>query len=73
MRQVDSQVARDAIGAFEAAGTSEPVRLNRGGKVLVVEAINSLDRDAVGAGLVSTGLRELRRALAEELDRDHIG
>jgi hypothetical protein len=73
IRQLESEHGDEVIRAFQAVGASRPVELDHDGKALVVEAIHSLERDADGSMNLSTDVRELLRALVDELDRDLIG
>jgi hypothetical protein len=73
IRASDSESVSEVVRAFDAAGAIRPVELDRDGKALVVEAIHDLCRDGDGAARLSTDLRELLRALVDELDRDLIG
>ena len=65
MRRIDA--ARSAVDAFEAVGTSRPVRLDADAKRVLVDSIGAWVEE-VGARGLPPGMWQLRNALAEDLD-----
>ena len=65
IRRIDA--ARSAVEAFEAVGTSRPVRLDTDAKRALVDSIGAWV-DEVGARGLPRGMWQLRNALAEDLD-----
>jgi hypothetical protein len=73
IHSLESESARDVVRAFEAVGATQPVELDLGGKVVLVEAIHAVGRDVGGMDRLTTDVRELLCALVDELEREHIG
>jgi hypothetical protein len=57
-----------ALRAFESAGASRSVQLDRLSIAAVIDAINLLAKRAGGVSHLEPGLAKLRRKLIEELD-----
>ena len=61
-----NEAARSTVDAFEAVGTSGPVRLDADTKKTLVDSITAWSED--GARGLPEGLLRLRNALADDLD-----